>query len=205
MWEGKSLGLGGTAAGPVVGSQGVKCPTRPARASCGSQGPRPAGGGQVSSLSLRQRGWRRRQVQQGALQRELGACLPKGRLSYAPGSNWVQEIQGLPQQLGTPAPNGPKIPSADKGIVSTAGSSGQVGGCEREGENLDLSTLIGPGIFLSTFPKSLDGSRTLHQGASLAGPTCQVASVSSPYSSPLLEAQDASKIWFIQLWPPGRQ
>ena len=67
-------------------------------------------------------------MHQKARRRELGTCVTKRMLSKTPGSDLVQETQGLPQQLGTPAPNGPKIPSGDKGILSAAGSRGQVGG-----------------------------------------------------------------------------
>lgn len=67
-------------------------------------------------------------MQQEALRREPGTCVTKGILNHIQGSDSVQEMQGLPQQLGTPAPNGPKIPSADKRILCAAGSSRQVGG-----------------------------------------------------------------------------
>lgn len=69
-----------------------------------------------------------RQVQQEALCKGPGTCVTKGMLSKTQGSDSVQETQGLPQQLGTPAPNGPKIPSADEGILSVAGGSRQVEG-----------------------------------------------------------------------------
>ena len=69
-----------------------------------------------------------RQVQQEALCKGPGTCVTKGMLSKAQGSDSVQEMQGLPQQLGTPAPNGPKIPSADEGILSAAGGSRQLEG-----------------------------------------------------------------------------
>ena len=51
-------------------------------------------------------------MQQEALCKGPGTCVTKGMLSKTQGSDSVQETQGLPQQLGTPAPNGPKIPSA---------------------------------------------------------------------------------------------
>lgn len=126
-----------------MGWRGVKAPPRR-----GSQAG-PAGGRQVSSVSEQGGG---RQVPQRALRRELGTRVTKGMLSKTPGSGLVQEIQGLPQQLGTPAPNGPKIPSADKGILSAPGSSRQVGGWKPEGESLHLSALIGQVVFGVPFP-----------------------------------------------------
>lgn len=154
-----------------MGWRGVKAPPRR-----GSQAG-PAGGWQVSSVSEQGGG---RQVPQRALRRELGTRVTKGMLSKTPGSGLVQEIQGLPQQLGTPAPNGPKIPSADKGILSAPGSSGAGRRLETGGGKPASFCSDWPGSFWGTFPRCLEES----WGASLAGPACQAASNSSPRSLP---------------------
>lgn len=120
---------GAASGGPCCGITGAV----PACASCGSQPPGPAGGGgrKVSGACphhlISEEGGRRR-ARQEALRRERGACVTKEMLSKTQGSDLAQEIQGLPQQLGTLAPNSPKIPSADKGILSAPSSSRQLGG-----------------------------------------------------------------------------
>lgn len=68
-----------------------------------------------------------RWVHQEALQRGARNLCHQKDAEQDTGSDLAQEMQGLPQQLGTPAPNGPKIPSADKRILSAIGSSWQVG------------------------------------------------------------------------------
>ena len=123
--------------------------------------PRPAGGGKVSSACphhLVSDEGDTRWAQQEAFGREQAACVAE----EIQVRHKAQESQGLPRQLGTPAPNGPKIPSADKGILSATGSSRQVGGCKPEEESPDPSTLISPGAFLSTFLWSLNASGTLY-------------------------------------------
>lgn len=100
-----------------MGLQGVKGPSRAPQGKPWEPSPGPASGCRASSVSLRGGGGSGcdRKLSKG--NRDL--C----HLSKV--SNLGQEIQGLPQSLGTMAPNGHKIPEADKGILSATGSSEQ--------------------------------------------------------------------------------
>lgn len=101
---------------------------------------------------------RRGRRRQEALRREQGARVTKEMLSKTPASDLAQEIQGLPQQLGTPAPNSPQ--NTLSGYRESLGR--WVGGWSP-----DPSAPISPGAFPGTFPRILDGGRTAPQGVLL--------------------------------------
>lgn len=65
---------------------------------------------------------------------------------------------GTSPTAGNPSP---KIPSADKGILSATGSSGQVGGCKPEGKAWLSPLRLAQVLFVARFPRASAGKAGL--------------------------------------------
>lgn len=138
----------------------------------------------------------RSRAQQEALGREQGACVTKEMQVRRK----AQEIQGLPRQLGTPAPNGPKIPSADKGILSATRS-------KQAGRRLQTGSGK-PGLFRSEQPRcfseGLDERKTLAQEFFWRDLGVWPPPTQTLRGLPRLVAQDTRWILVTQLGPLRR-